>query len=1263
MTTADTTMLDKARAVLPDARPDAKGGFKATCIICAQEGHHGKEITIYANGQRFTGASCVRFATAGMQDANREHCKPILEDLGVNSKARAPFIVETLLDGKLTIECAQADRDKVRLVARNGDAKTVLNRDVLSLDKAKDRADFIKGIPGFDTEERKAIDQSLKQLADRYEKVQAAIDADEDEDKPEEKVISKVLPDGRIVEQIAGAMFALYDPDKSDVSYVRKIETDEAIYRPIDDEFVLKGGLYLPERLIEYGDVATLDADIEACINRYSDVPVRERKLSARYARLSYLSDKLNEISYLRATGERGSGKSRYICTTGMLCLRPVLVTSPSAASLYRMMDAYQPTLTIDECNLAVGNDDTQTMIQILNSGFQRITFVSRCEKGPDGQQTVRMFSPFGPKLIGGLKLSDSEAFESRCVSVKLQKTSRRDIPFRMTDRMLRDFAELRAKLYLWRLRNLGNDLEEALDKAELELKGYKIEPRFVQIAIPIYGMIDDDVLKADFATMMESRTDDAKDDKKDSVDGQIVGLVHSRLFDVDDKGIAIWKVKGDLPELVEDEPSEGLRVDLFKDLINQDLPEKKKTDSRLCGKHIRSLGFKTKQLSKGTYKGRSAVIYSRDTFANVFGNYSLPVPGDFVSTLSTTEAKSNKDSEMRESREEKKKSAENSSLDPCTPLNANDLSQSVETVETDFQEPAPEEFEEASDAQPETAQLAVVALDTETEPFDEKQGLTPRTVRMIGMSICYDGEKADYETDPAAWPLLMPEPEQTVIFHNAKFDLLKLQQNALHLPPVWEDTMIASHLLDETGEHGLKPLAKEHLGIDDPMTFEDADRMRLIDPAIFEEYTRNDARYTYRLWPKFEREIERQGLRQVYELEKAVVPVVMAMEGAGMRIDLSRMAEMTEAVKAELDRIESEIYEHAGCKFNVGSPQKTATILYEKLRLPCTKETGTGKASVDKESLEEIRGYHPAVDAILRYREIDKLAGTFLDVLPDHADEAGRIHPTFKQNGPTSGRFSCSDPNVQQIPSRSELGKKLRKMFVADEGNVLVCADWSQMEMRILAQYSKDPLLVEAYTSADEKDLHTLTASKMFNKAEADVTKTERSIAKMINFGIVYGLTPIGLFNRLKPQGVNVTQEQCEQFIADYFRTYAGVKKFLSQVETTVRDRGYVLSVFKRRRRVSGRTAREIRQAQNFVIQGTAADIAKSALVRLHAVLPDGARLIAMIHDEFIVECRTDQGEEVRQLMVEMMQKTPDKFAIPLLVDAKIGANWGECK
>src|SRR5262249_14088163 len=264
------------RAHYPDARQENDGSIVFECPICRAEDHPGKQVKLYVTGV----PSCSRFASAG-REANRDHCSPILDMIGVGTGSS--FISKVLFDGKLTIECDQAERGKVRLVARNCDS--ILGRNIISLDREKERSDFIKKLPDFDTQERKEIDQKLLELADEYDRVVEAIE--DQEEKAVEKVISKILPDGQIIEQMAGGRFAVYDPKKGVVTYSRKLETDEAVYRPLDDDFILQGGLFLPDSLIEYGDDATLDSEIEVCINRYSDVPERERKLSARYARLS----------------------------------------------------------------------------------------------------------------------------------------------------------------------------------------------------------------------------------------------------------------------------------------------------------------------------------------------------------------------------------------------------------------------------------------------------------------------------------------------------------------------------------------------------------------------------------------------------------------------------------------------------------------------------------------------------------------------------------------------------------------------------------------------------------------------------------------------------------------------------------------------------------------------------------------------------------------------------------------------------------------
>jgi DNA polymerase-1 len=529
----------------------------------------------------------------------------------------------------------------------------------------------------------------------------------------------------------------------------------------------------------------------------------------------------------------------------------------------------------------------------------------------------------------------------------------------------------------------------------------------------------------------------------------------------------------------------------------------------------------------------------------------------------------------------------------------------------------------------------------------------------MIGLSLSYDGQLADYETDKNSWNLKMPETEQTVILHNAKFDFGVLQRAGLPVPEKFEDTLIAAHLLDENNAHGLKPLAKKHLGIDDPVTFDEADRMRLLDPEVFAEYARNDARYTFRLWENFRTEIEAQQLTDVYEMEKQLLPVVMNMEQRGMKIDTDSLAAIEQEVKAESARLKTEIFDLAGMEFELNKPLSVGAVLFDKLGLKCPKQTAKGARSVDSESLKEIA--HPLAVKILEYRSIDKLANTFIKVLPKFADANGRIHPEFKPLGAATGRFSCADPNVQQIPNKSELGKAVRRAFICEDGNKLIVADFSQMELRVLAHYSQDESLLKAYRNGGETDLHTITAQKIFGKS--DVDKNERGIAKLVNFGISYGITDVGLYRRLIATGIETTPEECKRYINDYFKTYKGVDKFLKKVKDAIQQRGYVKNLFGRRRRLKGINAREIRQAQNFIIQATSADLVKRAMVALAAKLPEGAQLISMIHDELIIECRGDNAEDVLKMVVEVMQDTPEGFTVPMPVDAKIVDCWADAK
>lgn len=1246
------TLLE-IQSKFPSARQETDGSITFECFICASEGHIGKRLKLYTNGA----LSCSRYASAGTE-ANSEHCHPIYEILGLrNNNQQTKSISEKLFDGKLTLECSPYGCRKVKIVARN--CNSVLHKDIIDINRAEHRAKFTKALNLADDKASEVISKLIN-LADRFDKVQSVYENKKASNKAE--IVSfKELDDGRIIEQIDGG-FAIYDPSTKSVSYAQQVELDGVVYQPISSAFIREGGLNLAKELIEYYDEDRLDAEIEDYIHRNLDLQPRDLKLAAHYVRFSYIYDKVLELPYLRPIGHRGNGKSRFATVVGGICYRPVTVISPSAASLFRIVDSYHPTLIVDEANFQNGSDDTVALMQILNAGYQKVGKIPRIEK-ESGEMQPRLFDPFGCKIIASLKLSDSQAFESRCIQIPMSVTSRQDIKFRLNMQILHEQTILRGKLTLWRLRNWKRDFEKLLDAAEEELKRSNIEPRYVQIATPLYALITSSQLKGEFAEMLQGRDNADALERRDSLDGELMAAIHELLFLTDDKqNIEIRSVEG-VSSPKEGELCELVPLSSIVEGINKDLPEKKKYDEKWVGKQLRKIGLQTgivQRRSSKHYKKR-VLIYSNAPLCRLFKLFSLAIPVNFDARNVRIDISNNQINELTCEHQNLDNPLEESDVRSLNACKENKL-QDCEHCE---QEKIAEE-NETNDFEVEISNMGVsklVALDTETERFNPKLGIDERTTRMIGLSLSYDGIQAHYETDSNSWPFLMPEPEQTVIFHNAKFDLRMLSKANLQKLENWEDTFIAAHLLDENSEHGLKALATNILGIETPMLFEEAERMQLIAPEVFSEYACNDAKYTFQLWKKLEPEIDNQDLRRVYQLEKALVPVVIAMEDKGILLDVKKLSVLAEEVNQEIEKTKQEIYAYAEGTFDINSPQKTAIILYDKLNLPAKKATNEGHRSVSKEALEEIRGHHPIVDTILRYREFDKLANTFINVLPTFADKSGRIHPHFHPLGAKTGRFSCTNPNVQQIPARSELGKKLRSAFIAGEGRKLVVADYSQMELRVLAHYSKDFLLLEAYKSANEVDLHTLTASKMFKKTIPSVSKEERSIAKMINFGIAYGITPIGLFNRLVPAGINVSQNECKRFIEEYFQTYSGVNRFLSEVAKVVRKRGYVRNFYGRRRRLNGKTSREIRQAQNFIIQATAADLAKDAMISLHKALPQNAHIIGQVHDELIVECDESQVGEVQSLMVEIMQTVPAGFTVPMVVDSKVGDHWGECK
>jgi DNA polymerase I-like protein with 3'-5' exonuclease and polymerase domains len=1244
-----TNLIDNLEKI-NGIKAEADGAYRGECPVCALDGKDPAQdkLRIFANGA----FSCVRYASVD-DEAKREHNREILQVLGV-SAAPSEFISVAILDGRLKLDINPVARGKFRVMARN--CERTLHVDTFDLAAASGRDKFLRALDLSD-DDHLTVRQSLVDLADRALSAASAVEEAVEPDVEEVGFIA--LTDGRIAEQTTRG-FALYDPAAGTTSDTSRIADGDKIYVPLSDDFLkVGGGMYMPSGVEEYNSEKELDASIQAYLHRYIDLPARELKLSAKYIRLTYICDKLQELSYLRAVGERGNGKSRFIMATGLACYRPVIIINVSAAVLYRIVDRYRPTLVIDEANSAQDSDDAAALLQVLNGGYQRVGKVPRCEGRPSGGFDLKTFDPFGAKIIASLKTGESQAFESRCIRVLLERTHRKDIQLRLSDAMLREAESLRNKLTLWRLRNWHRNFEADLDRAEEELKTHGIEPRYIQIGIPLYALLQDESLKSEFVEMLKTRDEADAEERHESLDGQIVGVLHDLLFETAEDGTVSWRTADNIMPPVDGQPCELLPVETITDRLNEDLPDKKKHQAKWIGKQVRRLELRTHKVNRraSDFYKKSVVVFDWQRLETLFIKSEHPFPPDFdggnggspVSALSDnglTCPHQEKETDSESSSWGQVKSNSVNSLDVVPPLPPSKKGEEGSSV---FEAP----FSAPTDAP------RYVALDTETEPFDKKRGITPRTAKMIGLSLSGDGVAAAYETNPESWPTMLPQPDATVVCHNAKFDLGVLERAGLPLPSKFEDTIIATHLLDENAKHGLKDLAKNILGIAAPMTFAEADRMKLLDPEIFSEYARNDALYTFRLWEVFKPELERQGLMPVYEREKRLIPLVRAMESAGMKIDAGLLDTMRVDVAAETSRLKAEVFELAGCEFDLRSTTKVAAILYDKIGLKCPKKTDKGRQSVDVEALKELA--HPVAVKLLEFRQIDKLASTFVNVLPKFADDNGRIHPEYKSLGAVTGRFSCVDPNVQQIPSHSELGKKLRSAFIAEAGHKLIVADYSQMELRVLAHYSSDPLLLEAYTAEEAIDLHALTAQKMFKVQE--ITKEQRSIAKMLNFGIVYGISSVGLYRRLHPLGIDVTEAQCGSFIKSYFKTYRQVEEFMKRIERRIKSHKYVSTIHGRRRRLSGQTWREVRQAQNFVIQGSSADIFKGALIAVHESLPEGARIIAQVHDEIIVECRADIAEDVRGITVAAMQQTPNGFKVPMRVDAHIVDNWGEAK
>ncbi|MDH4299024.1 MAG: DNA polymerase I [Dehalococcoidia bacterium] len=482
-------------------------------------------------------------------------------------------------------------------------------------------------------------------------------------------------------------------------------------------------------------------------------------------------------------------------------------------------------------------------------------------------------------------------------------------------------------------------------------------------------------------------------------------------------------------------------------------------------------------------------------------------------------------------------------------------------------------------------------------------------------------------------------------------------------------DPMLAAYLLGEKNL-GFKALAFNKLGVEIATPAELAgtgkkqSSLALLEASRVADRACASVDVIWSLKESLAAELRQQGLWRLFaEVEMALIPVLVAMETNGILLDTGLLREMSLEMGKELLKLEKEIYGSVGHQFNINSPQQLGKVLFEDLRLPQSRRTKTGY-STEASVMEALRGVHPVIELILQYRQLSKLKSTYVDALPALINrKTGRVHTNFNQTGTTTGRLSSSDPNLQNIPIRTELGNKIRKAIIASPGAYLLSADYSQIDLRVLAHLSQDPGLIAAF--AEDEDIHATTASKIFNIPRDAVSAEMRRNAKTVNFGVIYGMSDYGL-----EQATKLSREEAAQFIVLYFEKYPKVKEYLEATKEQARKLGYVQTVLGRRRFLSeinsaNRMVREAaeRMAINAPVQGSSADIIKIAMINLHREMEKRnlkSKMLLQIHDELLFEVPEAEVAQMKSLVSEIM---PHAFElrVPVKIDIKLGKNWAE--
>jgi DNA polymerase-1 len=483
----------------------------------------------------------------------------------------------------------------------------------------------------------------------------------------------------------------------------------------------------------------------------------------------------------------------------------------------------------------------------------------------------------------------------------------------------------------------------------------------------------------------------------------------------------------------------------------------------------------------------------------------------------------------------------------------------------------------------------------------------------------------------------------------NVAHDIKALVRRFGECPNLIHDVMLYGFLLAaDPGACDLPTLSEQHLGY-----------AAGADPA-------EQADAVISLFEKLRPEVESSGLAEVYEsIDRPLIRVLAGMEEFGVRVDPEQLKRLSVRMEEEIGRLTTEICELAGKTFNINSPQQLGKVLFEDLKLPPPVRYGKGKTiSTAADVLEELALEHAIARLVLEYRQLAKLKGTYVDALPLLIDPAtGRVHTTFNQTGAATGRLSSSNPNLQNIPIRTELGREIRAAFVPRQGWKLIIADYSQIELRLLAHMSRDAVLTDAFRNGE--DIHTRTAAEVFGVPPLMVTPEHRRNAKAVNFGIVYGQTPFGLAAQL-----GIDRKEAELYIRAYFERYAGVRKFIDATIAEVRRTGVALTLSGRRRPIPDMHSRNPnargfaeRTAVNTPLQGTAADFIKTAMIRISEKLRGlQARMLLQVHDELVFEAPLDEVDPVRAMVKSEMESVA-RLEVPLVVDIGVGDNWRDAK